>query len=226
MLAAQCVCGILQAEHSVIRQSVSQLADLTRGSRWREPGSELRQLQAQVQHLRVFDRLYHGTKDRHLWQPLWGRSDEADLLLGSLEYTHERNADLLWRSLTLLHAVEQGESQYVADVLLTLRRHRLGMLKQMDIEEHDLMRLARHLLHEDEWAAIASQISSVPCPPDTAFPFSPDEDDGALMHRAADEQAQGRMPGDTGWSHSSFGTQRLHPLEPTPHRTVREWFSK
>ncbi len=189
MLAAQCVCGILHAEHAVIRQTVATLADLTHGKRWREPGPELNHLKTQVQHLRVFDRLCHGPKDKHLWQPLWGRSDEGDLLLGSLEYTHERNADLLWRALTLLQSIERGDTHLGADFVLTLRRHGLGMLKQIDLEERELMRLARHLLREEEWAGVASLVSSVPCPDNASYHFSDGEDDQALMRRAEAELA-------------------------------------
>lgn len=185
MLAAQCVCGILQAEHSVIRQTVTTLAKLLDDPRWQTPGPTLKQLKAQVQHLRVFERLSHGPKDRHLWQPLWGRSDEADLLLGSLEHTHERNADLLWHALTLIQALENGEPEAAPDLVLTLRRHRLGLLKQIDLEEHDLMRLAHHLLSEEEWAGVASLVSAVHTPDNTAHGLSGLHDDEALQRLAA-----------------------------------------
>ncbi len=162
MLAAECVCGILRAEHWVIRRTVSAMADMTHGKRWRKPGPVLEDLQARVQFLRMFNRLSHGPKDKHLWHPLWGRSDTINRLLGQLECAHERNDDALQHALSVLRALACGDESLGADLVLTLRRHRASVLRQLDIEERELAPLARQLLTQEEWAGIASSISAIP----------------------------------------------------------------
>ncbi len=210
MLAAQCVCGILQAEHSVIRQTVSSVADLMHAKQWRQPGPALNRLKSQVQFLRVFNRLCHGPKDKQLWLPLWGRSNEADLLLGSLEYAQERNSDLLWRALTLLHAIERGDASLGADLELTLGRHRIGVLKQIEMEERDLLSLARHLLREEEWAGLASSISSIPCPDGHSYDLAAFEGDTAAM-ALADLAVEATVPPGLPQPTRDPGFDGLHP---------------
>lgn len=162
MLAAECVLGILHAEHAVIRRTVSAMAEMTHGKRWRQPGPVLERLDAMVHFLRKFNRLCHGPKDKYLWHPLWGRSDAINRLLGQLECAHERNADALQHAMAAVRGLACGDESLGADLVLTLRRHRVSVLRQLETEERELAPLARQLLTQDDWAGIASSISSVP----------------------------------------------------------------
>jgi hemerythrin-like domain-containing protein len=165
MLAAECVCGILRAEHDVIRRTVLTLFDSTHGRHWRRAGPMLDRLKHQVGFLHTFNRLCHAPKRRHLWQPLWGRSDDVDRVLSGLECSDERNTHTLSSALSLLQAIEQGNASLGADLVLTMRRYRVAVLRQIEVEERDLVPLAHSLLTHDEWCRIASAMSAVPRAP-------------------------------------------------------------
>ncbi|AKJ29338.1 hemerythrin domain-containing protein [Caldimonas brevitalea] len=184
MLAAQCVCSLLQAEHSVIRQTLATLDEVLRAQGWRQPGAPLNKLRTLMRFLKSFQDGNHRPKENdHLLPVMRGRCTEADRVIAALEDAQLQGNQLLSRALRLIDGVAAGEAALAVEFAAVMKQHEAQVLRQLDSEDHVLFSLARQLLSEEEWSTIASAMSRMPYPPN--LPYEPSRPELAHMTPAS-----------------------------------------
>ncbi|MCW7539797.1 hypothetical protein OOT46_18340 [Aquabacterium sp. A7-Y] len=195
MLAAQCVCSLLQAEHAVIRQTLATLDEMLRAQAWWQPGMSLTRMKGLLHFLGSFRDGGPHLKERDQLLPLMrGRSSEADRLIALIEEGQRQAAFLLARCLQALDRIAAGELRLVGELSALVEQHRAEVLRLLDHEDRALFSLAIQLLREEEWSSIASAMSRLPAHPGTpsAGLAAADESgpDQALLQRTAARASQ------------------------------------
>ena len=159
MLAAKSARAVLSAEHEKIRELLSQLDEAARAGGCASAihaGALLRL----VEQLQAFDEATHRPKGVMLMAALRGRSAEADDLLRRLATMRNHGDRLLSRARSKLRAAAKGDLGAAVGVDGLLAQHRTLTLAHLDAEDSLLHSQSTAHLTRDEWAAIASSISS------------------------------------------------------------------
>src|SRR6267143_3411277 len=86
MLAAECACTILRADHAKLRWLLGSIADAASAGHWKEAGLAQRQLRQLIESLQSFDHDSHRPKGVVLLEALRGRSAATDRFLVEMEH--------------------------------------------------------------------------------------------------------------------------------------------
>lgn len=197
MLAAQCVCSLLQAEHAVIRQTLATLDEMLQVQAWWQPAGSLPRMRSLMAFLRSFEDTNHLPKERgHLLPAMRGRSADADRLIATLEDARGHTSRLLRQATHVADSVAEGDVRRAGELSALLREHRAALLRQLHDEDTQLLAMARQLLGDEEWSRIASAMSRMPAHPGTPVDGLARKDetglDEALWQRVAARGGRGR----------------------------------
>ena len=184
MLAAECVCAMLLAEHSVLRQTLSTMADIVRDEQWHSRSSQVGRLATLIEFVHEFETMHRAKEDDFLWPALRGRCPHVDSGLRALAIARRQGDDRLDDIRHALAAVADGDPAAPRALDDALRRYRETALSTCD-EEARLLEPARRLLDETQWPAIASALSKVAYPRGALYeraPLSRRERQPVVMH--------------------------------------------
>ncbi|MDM0116597.1 hemerythrin domain-containing protein [Variovorax sp. J22R133] len=159
MLAAESARAVLCAEHARIRELLAAV-DKAASSGGCANAIQAGALLELVERLQHFDEATHRPKGVMLLSVLRGRSIEADGLLQRLVTMRERGDRLLSRVLPKLRAAAAGNVGAAVGVEGLLEEHRTLTIAHLNAEDSFLHWESTAHLTRDEWAAIASSISS------------------------------------------------------------------
>lgn len=159
MLAAASARSVLLAEHERIRGLLDRVAELARVAGCASAVTAAALLEA-VEQLRDFDEGTHRPKGVALGSALCARSAEADDHWKRVTKMREHSDALLSLILSKLKAAAAGNVSAAADVESLLQEHRKVTLEHLQEEDTFLRSSAAAHLTRDDWAAIASSISS------------------------------------------------------------------
>ncbi|MBT2324229.1 hemerythrin domain-containing protein [Variovorax paradoxus] len=160
MLAAECTWVILRAEHARIRELLALVESALGAADGTGAGPRAAKVVERIERLQAFDESTHRPKGAVLLKVMRGRSAEADRLLARLELRCRRCDSLLMRAKALLAAGRSGDMRAAEEAEDLLRVHRKLMRAQLDQEDTLLHSHTAELLRGDEWAAVASSVST------------------------------------------------------------------
>lgn len=143
-----------------MRELLAEIASIVESGGWQSPGPPQRRLRERVLELEAFDETLHRPKGVGMLLAMRGRSVAADGQLATLARDRGDNDSVLAKVKAALDGMARGEQGDHADLPARLTGYREGLLAQMHREETLLRSHAEHLLSEEEWSQVISEIST------------------------------------------------------------------
>ena len=160
MLASGSAWRILEAEHDQLRRLLDAIQRNLDDGKGKRSGLDLGALRAQIQEFQDFETRTHRPKGVVLLESVRGRSADADRLLDEIEGESRTCEQLLSQAVVLIENGLAGGASDQGEIESLLRQHRDLMVQQLDQEATALRSYTTQFLTSQEWARVASSISS------------------------------------------------------------------
>jgi len=152
---------IIHDEHRALAAVLQALRFVVEGIREEKFEPDFRLLAAMVDYItQVPEKVHHPKEDRYLFAKLRERSPQAAALIGRLEQEHlegYRMTEALQQA--LIHYQGVGRSGF-AGFALTAQKYLDFNWRHLNLEEAELLPLARAALTEADWSAIDAEFAA------------------------------------------------------------------